>query len=260
MKSWSRQTWFTIGVAAIFLVATIQCILWIIDTRSTAQEVELTQQAAIGSGVQEAKNPVYPFQQVDFKPLQKQNTDIVSWLDVKAVGLSIPITQTGDNEFYLTHDVNKKSNRLGWVFADARSNLEHLGVNTVLYGHNAADRKMFGSLKGLLNTDESTVDANKIVTFTTPTKEYVFNIVSVYVTDYDDWKYVKQVFTDDHQKDLFVQRMQNKNTMPIFKTDISAQDQFLTFSTCYGPAGTTKRLVVQAKLIAEQDSQPVKKA
>lgn len=195
----------------------------------------------------------FPFVEVDFDPLKERNEDITAWLKLDAIGLDIPIVQSGDNEFYLNHDVDKKSNKLGWVFADVRSNMEYMSTNTVLYGHNAASQQMFGSLKHLYNIDKEKVEQDGIIQLTTPKSEQVYEITSVYVTTYDDWKYVQQVFKGDEDKQEFINRMVEKNEVKMFEKDnLSTDDRFLTFSTCYGPAGTTKRLVVHARLVAER--------
>lgn len=197
--------------------------------------------------------PEFPFLSVDFEELKERNSDIVAWLRMPEVDIDIPIVQTVDNDFYLSHDVDKNPAKTGWVFADARSNLEHLGLNTVLYGHNIINKQMFGALKLLLDVDNSTKDAFKYISFTTPYKEMVFEIVSVYVTDYEDWKYVRQVFPSEEIKTDFISDVVSRNTSKVFEDKtITSHDKILTFSTCYGPVGTTNRLVVHAKLIAER--------
>ncbi len=244
-----------LGLAVVFGVSAWSVVGWVNNNKSIEVQTVVAKEQAkpTPKPVQVVDTePVYPFMDVDFTKVKKQNPDVAGWLRVGAVDLDIPIVQTTDNEYYLSHDLDKKPNRLGWVFADSRSGLESLGTNTVLYGHNAANRSMFGSLKGLLNTTEDTKQENQIIQFTTPTTQYVFEIFSVYVTDYEDWHYVKPVFTSEGQREEFVDRAVTKNSISAFsRTDISTMDKFLTFSTCYGPAGTTKRLVVQAKLVAE---------
>lgn len=193
----------------------------------------------------------FNFLEVDFTELKKRNSDIKAWLKIDAIGLDMPIVQGMDNEFYLTHDVDKKLSKLGWVFADVRSNLDFLGVNTVLYGHNAANQQMFGGLKKLLSLKETD---NRFILFTTERKKMVFEIFSIYVTNYEDWKYVRQVFTSDDEIKEFIDNMRDRNMVKSLQVvgNISHQDKLLTFSTCYGPAGTTKRLVVHSRLIAEK--------
>lgn len=235
-------------------------IYWYFNNNNTDTKiVDISKTEIVGKKVQaeEDNTPkledLYPFAAVDFTDLRKKNPDTVAWLKVGAVDLNVPIVQTTDNDFYLSHDFDKKKNKLGWVFADARSGMENLGVNTVLYGHNAASKAMFGSLKGLLKTDPEMKETNEIIQFTTLNKEMVFEITSVYITQYDDWKYIQTDFGGLEDKKAFIERMRSKNEVGIFdRKDLSVNDRFLTFSTCYGPAGTTDRLVVHARLVAEK--------
>lgn len=197
-----------------------------------------------------------PFLPIDFKPLKTKNAEIVAWLKVGGVKIDLPITQTTNNEFYLNHDADKKPNKLGWVFADTRSSVEYLGTNTVLYGHNVVYNQMFGNLKGLMNATEETKKDFEYIQFTTPEKQMVFELTSVYVTDFDDWYYTQQEFSGEETKKEFIKRMREKNTLKMFdRDDLSVHDKFLTFSTCHGPIGTTKRLVVQARLVAEKQNE-----
>ena len=55
------------------------------------------------------------------------------------------ITQTSNNQFYLTHDYKKEYSIAGSIFADYRSNLT-TDDYSVIYGHNMNGDSMFGSL------------------------------------------------------------------------------------------------------------------
>jgi sortase B len=246
-------------IAIVFLLVAVlllmSIIYWWVSVNRTSNLIDTIQyQEVVGvpeAAVNKPKPP--PFVDVDFTEMKTRNSDTVAWLKVDAVNLSIPIVQTTNNEYYLEHDIDKSNSKLGWVFADVRSNMEHLGTNTVLYGHNAASKQMFGSLNEIFNSDPEKVEQDQIIQLTTPTRQMVYQITSVYVTEYDDWKYVNQIFTGNDSKQEFLDRMREKNELKIFdRNDLSVMDKFLTFSTCYGPAGTTKRLVVHARLMAEK--------
>lgn len=225
----------------------------LISTINEDEVVGVSTAPVINTSASKVPEKKFPFISVDFKDLKARNMDTVAWLKVDSVNISMPIVQTLDNDFYLSHDIDKKPNNMGWVFADARSNLDYLGTNAVLYGHNIGNKQMFGSLKEIFNTDPEKKSKNEIIQLTTPTTQMVFEIASVYVTTFEDWKYVQHTFPDDDSKRAFVERIKEKNSMPIFdRDDLSLHDSFLTFSTCYGPAGTSDRLVIHARLIAQQ--------
>jgi SrtB family sortase len=252
-------------LAVIFILVCIylagHIIYWFVNGTYTEDLLGgITEEEVVGVEVpaygepQLPKEKQIPFIETDFSKLKERNSDTVAWLRVDAADISIPIVQSTDNEYYLNHDIDKKVSNMGWVFADTRNNMEFLGENTVLYGHNVYNKQMFGNLKKLLNVDPDKKEQAKIIQFNTPTKQMVFEITSVYVTDYKDWKYVSVDFAGEEGKNNFITRMRDKNTVDVFdRNDLSVHDQFLTFSTCYGPAGTSERLVVHAKLTGIKD-------
>lgn len=220
----------------------------LIDKRGT----DKTTQQVLDIGKPEIVVDKNPYLTVDLKPLKEKNTDVVGWLKVGAVGIDIPIVQTTDNKYYLDNDIDKKKNSSGWVFVDCKGSLEHPALNTVLYGHNVKDRH-FGLLKKFLDESVSSKDGANIIQLTTEDKQMVFEVVSVYITDYDDWDYVKTNFGTDEERVNFVNSLKDKNTVKAFQQDtLGGGDNYLTFSTCHGAIGTDKRLVVHAKLVASR--------
>lgn len=194
---------------------------------------------------------VYDFLEVDFEPLIKRNSDVHAYLKVKGVeGLEYPVMQTMDNEYYLDKDIDRNKSGAGWLFADCRNNLDFMQFNTIIYGHNRIDGLMFGKLKQLLKDEVNSVpDADKIY-FNTKTSKMIFEICSVYVTTYDDWEYYDVDFSEKGKQN-FIERLNRLNEVPVFsRSDLSTMDTFLTLSTCHGGAGTEKRLVVHARLVA----------
>ena len=260
-----RKLRFSTVIAVVFSLLSIYFFVHIvhwyfsgestIELLSTINEEEIVGVAVpeVNTSASTVKEKKYPFVATDFTELKKRNNETVAWLKVDAVNISMPIVQTVDNDYYLDHDIDKKKNNMGWVFADARSDLNYLGTNAVLYGHNIGNKQMFGSLKNIFKIDPEKKDKLQYIQLTTESTQMVFEISSVYVTTYEDWKYVQHTFPDDDAKRVFVERMKEKNSMPIFnRDDLSLHDSFLTFSTCYGPAGTTERLVIHARLVASQ--------
>ncbi|ASA25629.1 class B sortase [Paenibacillus donghaensis] len=241
---------FVLGYTSVLIAQ------WFDDTNKLEVIIKETRSTALSDSNFATKfstkqiRTVSPYLNVDFLKLQSRNEEIVAWIKIPLVHLDIPIVQTTDNSFYLTHDLDRQKNKLGWVFVDTRSNIEHMGLNTTLYGHNAMNQQMFGSLKKLLSLTEGYSEDEELIQFTTEYHEMVFRICSVYVTDSQDWEYVQSSFMNDASKSSFIRMIREKNQVALFAANsLSIQDKFLTLSTCYGPAGTAKRLVVQAKLI-----------
>ena len=91
--------------------------------------------------------------------------DVYAWLEVpdfsKILGtdheLSYPVAQhPTDRNFYLSRDLDGNSNKAGTIFSEAECEgkvINSRDLNdpvTVLYGHNQANRTMFGGLQSML--------------------------------------------------------------------------------------------------------------
>ncbi|MFA8998106.1 class B sortase [Clostridioides difficile] len=199
------------------------------------------------------KNDELPYLDLDVLKLKSKNKDIIGWLRVPAAKIDIPVAQTDNNEFYLTHDVNKNNNKAGWVFLDARNKLDYINMNTVFYGHNLRNRQ-FGLLKQLLDKNVNSKKDADLIQFTTVDKQMVFKICSVYITKDNNWSYTEIDFENDNRKALFMKNIQEKNIVKNFnKNNLSFGDKIITLSTCFGNLGTNKRLVVHAKLLGIRD-------
>lgn len=87
-----------------------------------------------------------PFKEVDFTSLLEKNKDTVAYIHMDHTNINYPVVSSGDNEFYLNHDFNKRSNKEGWIFLEYRNNYNNLSDNTVIYGHGRINNTLFDSL------------------------------------------------------------------------------------------------------------------
>lgn len=182
-----------------------------------------------------------------FDELKEINNDTVGWLKVNNTNIDYPVVKYKDNDFYLKNDYYKNSNRHGWVFMDYRNDPINLNRNTIIYGHNLANQKMFGTLRYALNKSWYKKTNNQIITFNTTKENLKWQIFSIYkvpvTTDY-----LKTVFNSDEDYLEFI-KMITERSIYDFKVDFDASDIILTLSTCSN--GNDQRLVVHAKLIKE---------
>ena len=182
-----------------------------------------------------------------FDELKEINNDTVGWLKVNNTNIDYPVTQYKDNDFYLKNDYYKNSNRHGWIFMDYRNDPINLNRNTIIYGHNLANQKMFGTLRYALNSSWYKKTNNQIITFNTTQKNMNWQIFSIYkvpvTTDY-----LRTVFNSDDDYLEFID-MIKKRSIYDFNVNFDANDIILTLSTCSN--GNDQRLVVHAKLIKE---------
>ena len=115
---------------------------------------------------------------------QKQfnNTDIIGELSIPNTDLKVPVAHTSDNEYYLSHLLDKSYNTAGSVFLDYRNNISDRKI--LIYGHNSTlvDTE-FTLLENYANKDY--YDQHSDIYLKTLDEEYHYKIFSVYIATKD---------------------------------------------------------------------------
>ena len=187
-----------------------------------------------------------PLSSIDFKDLKKQNSDTVGWIIVKNTNVNYPVVQTTNNDYYLHHSFNRKTNGAGWVFADFRNNFDELSQNTVIYAHGRKDKVMFGSLTNTLKANWYKNSENQIIQLSTLKYNTMWQIFSIYKIEAESY-YITTDFGSNESYKVFIDTMISRSIYD-FGIDVFQDDSILTLSTC---ADNSKyRIVLQAKKIA----------
>lgn len=114
--------------------------------------------------------------------LKTQYPDIVGYINIPSIGISYPVVQSGDNDYYLNHLIDGTENTSGAIFLDYRISKEPLETkNTVLYGHNMNNGSMFHGIEEFFN-DRSLFD-NAVIEYVTETAIYVYEPFALYRCD-----------------------------------------------------------------------------
>ena len=87
--------------------------------------------------------PAWP--EVDFAALAAVNPDVTAWLYGPDTGISYPVVQGTDNDYYLDHLFDGTANGAGCLFVDASCRPDFSGRNTVIYGHRMKNGTMFAA-------------------------------------------------------------------------------------------------------------------
>lgn len=180
---------------------------------------------------------------LNFQNLKKENKDTVAYIDVSLTDIHYPVVQTIDNKYYLNHSFTKKKSGAGWIFLDCQNSSNFNDDNTVIYGHNRADKTMFGSLENLLKNDLS--QAYPLIYISLEQERLVYQIFSVY-TIFEEEYYIQKSFSTIEEKSAWLDTISKRNTSSL-SIDVNEKDKILTLSTCYG--NNDSRLVVHAKKI-----------
>lgn len=92
---------------------------------------------------------------IDWDKVNEANEEANAWLYLPGVGtgkgLSLPVVQGTDNEYYLHHDIDGNEDSRGTLFIDWRNNpmdngTQELSDVTCIFGHNMKSGSMFASL------------------------------------------------------------------------------------------------------------------
>jgi sortase B len=156
------------------------------------------------------------------------NGEAVGWLTVSGTTIDYPVVQCGDNEYYLTHDAEKKKSRYGAIFMDCRNDAGTLGGHVVLYGHHMRDGAMFAQL--LKYKKEGFFREHGVIVYSTPEDATEWEIFSAFETT-ADFDFTNTDFASEQDYLSYMQTLQGKS---LFETDIelTAQDDVMTLSTC----------------------------
>lgn len=181
---------------------------------------------------------------LNINELKSKNNDTIGWIKVNNTNIDYPLVQSKDNNYYLTHNYNKKKTSAGWIFLDKRNNKDLSNKNNIIYGHSRKDKSMFGTLKYTLNKNWYKNKDNLIIKITIETKKYNYEVFSIYTIEKENY-YLQTDFTTKKEYKTFLNILKERSIYD-FKIDIENTTSILTLSTCYKD---NQRVVVHAKLI-----------
>lgn len=169
--------------------------------------------------------------------LQKQNSDIIGWLQIENTNINYPVLQGNDNDFYMTHNYKKEYSKEGSLFLDKDYDWTLPSTNLLIYGHNnRGTNEMF---TGLINyKDEDYYKKHKTIRFTTNTEDAEYEIISVflsrvyYKSEKDVFRYYYFINAENEQE--FNEYVKNSKDASLYDIEATAEygDQLLTLSTC----------------------------
>ena len=185
-----------------------------------------------------------PISEFDLKKFKEINSDTVGFLSVLGTKINYPVTQSKDNDYYLTHSFKKSDSSAGWVFMDYRNDSQNFGRNTIIYAHSNLDKTMFGSLSNVLHADWVNNNENGTVKFANSKGISKWKIFSVYTIP-AEFEYIRTKFKSSEDYRTWAEKMSQRSKYN-FGYKFDKDEKVMTFSTCYDNARDL-RLVVHAK-------------
>lgn len=168
--------------------------------------------------------------------LQKENTDIIGWLQIDGTNIDYPVLQTTDNSYYLSHNYKKEYSKSGSLFLDKDFELEKPSTNYLIYGHRNTNGLMFEDLINYKNEDY--YKQHPIIKFTTSTEDSEYEIIAVflsrvyYKSETNVFRYY--YFINAENEEEYNNYITNCKNASLYDTGKSANygEQLLTLSTC----------------------------
>lgn len=171
----------------------------------------------------------------DYSEYVAQNPETVGWITIPGTNINAPVLQTVDNDYYMNHNFEQESEYRGAIFMDYRNNSTELDANTIIYGHNSYDGKVFSDLAQY--DDIEFYKEHPMIEFNTLDKYYQWKIYAVFITNQiasEDNGYVFN-FIYPHMEGPnfkgYVEEL-NKRTLYYTGVDIKDGDRILTLSSC----------------------------
>lgn len=187
----------------------------------------------------------FPDIEVDFKRLCEKNQDCVAWIYVGACGISYPVVQGEDNDYYMHRTFENTKNSSGSIIMDFRDNKHLADWNTFIYGHNMKNGSMFGSLKKFIK-DDTLYDQDPYFYVFIPGYIYRYKIFSYYKDSPDS----KMYWTPDTLQE-YRQYIRDAKTRSYRDCDVetSEDNNMVTLVTCSGSGEGKQRFFVHGEFI-----------
>lgn len=184
----------------------------------------------------ENNNIVTTERMLKVKKLQKENDDIVGWLEIEDTNINYPVLQGDDNEFYLNRNYKKEKSEKGSIFLDAKYNWNIPSNNLLIYGHNIINGLMFQDLLKYESQDFYKKHPN--IRFTTEKDDKEYEIISVfksrvyYKAEKNVFRYYD--FINAKKEEDYMEFVKNAKKASIYDTETTAKygDELITLITC----------------------------
>lgn len=193
-----------------------------------------------------------------FDNLKALNSDVIGWITIPNTEVNNPVYQTIDNQYYVTHDMDKQSNSYGALFLDYRCDINPMSLsqNQIIYGHNMRYGAMFGTLKEYRSLDF--YKSNPLIYFDSLYEQRVYKIFAIMiVNDTEDetfgysYSAYRTTFTSDFSD--WIQHSRDRSLFDI-PVDVNEEDEIITLSTCCYDYDNA-RFVIMGRLVRTDEGE-----
>jgi len=191
----------------------------------------------------------WPEFRVDFAELTKVNAEVCGWLYMEDTVINYPIVKSeSSNDAYIKTTYDGIHNSAGSIFADYRNHRDFSDGNTIIYGHNMKNGKMFGGLKRFRSQEYA--DSHKVFYIITETEIKRYQVVSAFETDALSDIYTRN-FSTEQEKQKWIDKIVHSSNVGT-DASVNTADTFVTLSTCISGNDYRARYVVIGVLAGKE--------
>lgn len=176
---------------------------------------------------------------VDFQTLWQTNDDIVAWIKIDGTNVDYPVLQSDEEmeeNYYLNMTPEGVAGYPGSIFIQKKNNGDFSDRVTAVYGHNMANKTMFGSLHYF--NDREFFDNNNTIFVYTPTEIFEYKVFAAYKSDNQS---IMEGYEDFREKEKlkefldFVLNMAESDVDHFNRNlEVSENDKIILLTTCIG--------------------------
>ncbi len=220
-------------LVVIFCYSSYQVIIWLkSDQQIKKLENGLFTEVVSEVGEEQKRTTI------DFDKLQSVNTDIIAWIKIDDTHINYPIMQGESDEYYLRKDVNKEYSISGSIFVDSTTNPDFSDDNTIIYGHNMKNGRMFSDLAKIYNGE---LGKSVILQIYTKNKFYQYKVIASYVEE-PNLPLLRKNFTQTEKTDYIKTAIKKSKIKFDAESQVDTTKNILTLITC--DVINTRRIVV----------------
>lgn len=221
-----------IVICSTILIIKIKCDEHI----DTEKQIEVSKVIDVIDVPEEDVTPQKTERMLQVEELQKENSDIIGWLEIEGTNINYPVLQGEDNDYYLTHNYKHEKVSGGSLFLDKDYDFTIPSSNLLIYGHRHKKGLMF---EDLINyKKEEFYQEHKTIRFTTVGEDATYEIMAAfnsrvyYQNETDVFRYY--YFVNAQSKSEFDEYVNNSKEASLYDTGVTAEygEQLLTLSTC----------------------------
>lgn len=174
--------------------------------------------------------------------LQAVNPDAAGWITIPGTIIDYPFVWAADYDQYLRTDIYHQESVSGTIFIDYRCDRNFKDFNTILYGHNMDNGSVFGVIPQY--RDQEFFNGHKKAYIYLPHQNIEAEVAACLVVDAGD-----EIIYGTHdtvgERQMFIQKVR-ESTKENGESDFSANDRFITLSTCdYSFTGARSVLILK---------------